>query len=165
MTYATAEHMNHIFNSLDREDLAFIKTMPVSIKKNYKGVNLFFTHYAHDSEGVIRDNYEEFTESRLNKIFDNAKSDVVFFGHIHNRKIIIDETGKSYVCLGASGCVKCDKTFYTYFEVHRENGDVNFDIYRVSVPFNRKKFDEKMRKEFLPDKSEYAKYTFGDDYK
>ena len=100
--------------------------------------------------------------SRLNKLFGEHECDVFFFGHIHNRKIIIDEHGKSYVCQGSSGCVKGDRTFYTYFEVQKEkNGDRHFDIRRINLPFNRKRFDEKMHAEPLPDKENYAKYTFG----
>jgi predicted phosphodiesterase len=161
MTYATIEHMNYVFNQLDRDDLRFIKTMPINIKINYQGFNILFTHYAHDSKGVIRDDYEEFTETRLNKMFGEHKCDVVFFGHIHGRKIIIDEAGKSFVCNGSSGCVKGDKTFYTYFDIHRADGDTNLDIYRVTVPFDRKKFETKMRQSQMPDKREYAPITFG----
>ena len=161
MTYATAEHMNYIFGQLDREDLAFMKTMPVDIKINYKGVNIFFTHYAHDENGIIRDDYEEFTEQRLYKLFGGHKCEIVFFGHVHNRLLMMNEYGKSYVCVGASGCVKSDKTFYTYFNAHKEGEDVNFDIYRVNVPFNRKKFEDKMKSVPLPDKKNYAPFTFG----
>jgi len=165
ITYASAAHMKYIFGQLDSEDFKFIKNdMPTTLKINYKGVNILFTHYAHDGNGVVRDDYEEFTESRLNKLFGEHKCDVVFFGHIHKRKIIIDETGKSYVCLGASGCVKGDKTFYTFFEVH-DGVERHFDIYRISVPFNRKKFDEKMAREALPGKEKYAPFTFGLEYK
>jgi len=165
MTYATAEHMHYIFNHLDREDLAFIKTMPVSIKINYKGFNIFFTHYAHNKEGVIRDDYEEFTEPRLHKFFDEYKCDVVFFGHVHNRKIIINEASQSFICQGSSGCRKNGETFYTYFDIHKEGGSANYDIYRVNVPFNRKKFVDKMKAAPLPDKENYAPFTFGIDFK
>ena len=164
MTYATPAHVKYIFSQLDNEDFRFIKNeMPVVIKINYKGIDILFTHYAHDADGVVRDDYEEFTESRLNNLFGDNKCDVVFFGHSHRRKIIIDESGKSYVCLGSSGCVKGDKTFYTFFDVH-DGVDRNFDFYRINVPFNRKKFDEKMMKEPLPGKEKYAPFTFGIDF-
>jgi predicted phosphodiesterase len=163
MTYASPEHMNYIFSTLERDNLRFIKTMPVSLKINYKGINILFTHYAHDKDGVISDDYEEFTESRLNKLFGGFNCDVVFFGHIHKRKIIIDENGKSFVCAGPSGCVKGEQTFFTYFEVHRDGDSVNFDIYRVNVPFNRKRFNEKMIAAPLPDKEKYSYYVFGMD--
>ena len=162
MTYASPEHIRYIFSSLDSDDLRFIKSMPVDIKINYKGFNILFTHYSHDENGVVRDDYDEITESRLFKLFGDKNCDVVFFGHVHQRKIIINESSKSYVCVGASGCVKGDKTFYTYFDICTDMGeDFNFDIYRVNIKYNRKKFEEKMELEPLPGKEEYAKYCFG----
>jgi len=162
MTYAGKAHMEYIFNSLDTDDIRFIKTMPTEIKINYKGFNLMFTHYSHDKNGVVRDDYDEFKESTLERLFGYGNSDVVFFGHLHSRKIIINEQGKSYICVGASGCVKGDHTFYTYFEVN-EHMDRNFDIYRINVKFNRKKFEEKMTNQDIPEKENYAKFTFGMD--
>lgn len=162
MTYVSPEHIRYIFSSLDNEDLRFIKSMPVENKINYKGFNVLFTHYSLDENGIVRDEYDEITESRLIKMFGDKNCDVVFFGHIHKRKIIIAEFGKSYVCTGSSGCVKSDKTFYTYFDVNDEMGeDLNFEIYRVNVKYNRKKFEERMMQEDLPGKEEYAKYCFG----
>ena len=163
LTYATDEHMNFIFNQLDKEDLGFIKTMPVSIKINYKGVNIFFTHYAHDKDGVVRDDYQEFTESQLNKLFGEYKSNIVFFAHVHKRKIIIDENVNGYICTGSSGCVQGDQTFYTIFDVVTGNGGIDFDVHKVRVPFNRKKFAEKLMASSLPDKENYAMPTFGID--
>ena len=164
LTFASAEHMRYIFSQLDREDIHFIKSMPTDVKINYKGVNILFTHYAHDENGVIRDDYDEFTEAQLNKLFGYSNCDVVFFGHIHKRKIIIEENGKSFICLGASGCVSGDKTFYTLFDTTHSHGtDSNFDIYRVNVRFNRKKFNEKMLSMPLPGKDKYARFCFGLD--
>lgn len=164
MTYAGIKHMEYVYHSLDNEDLRFIKTMPAEYKINYKGFNVLFTHYSLDEDGVVRDDYDEFTEAQLDKLFGNKKCDVVFFGHIHARKIIINESGKSYICHGSSGCVKGDKTFYTYFDVNQGLGeDKNFDIYRVNINFNRKKFEEKMTAQPIPEKQNFAKFCFGMD--
>ena len=160
MTYAGIKHMEYVFHALDNDDLRFIKTMPTEIKINYKGFNILFTHYSHDKDGVVRDDYDEFRESKLEKLFGYTNSDVVFFGHIHHRRIIIDEAGKSYVCLGSSGCVNGDQTFYTYFDVN-EGMEKNFDIYRVNVKFNRKRFEEKMIQDPIPEKIKFAKFCFG----
>ncbi|MCL2755492.1 MAG: metallophosphoesterase [Firmicutes bacterium] len=165
MTYAGIKHMEYIFHSLDNDDLRFIKSMPNEIKINYKGFNVLFTHYSLNEQGVVRDDYEEFTEAQLHKLFGDKNADIVFFGHIHSRKIIIDEHGKSYVCNGSSGCVKGDTTFYTYFDVNRAIGDEpNLDIYRVNIKFNRKKFDEKMKTQDIPEKLNFGKFCFGKDY-
>jgi len=161
-TYANAEHLKYIFASLDAEDLRFIKSLLVQIKINYKDVNIWFTHYYHNADGLVRDYYEEFTEDLLKEVFTDSKCDVVFFGHIRKRKIIIDEAGKSFVCCGSSGLVKGDKTFYTYFDISDDDNEArNFDIYRINVPFNRKRFEEKLNKEPLPMKEVYAEPCFG----
>ncbi|MCL2586811.1 MAG: metallophosphoesterase [Firmicutes bacterium] len=163
MTYAGIKHMEYIYHSLDNDDLRFIKTMPNEIKINFKGVNIIFVHYSLDEHGVVRDDYEEFSESQLEKLFGEKVFDIIFFGHIHRRKIIIDETGKSYVCNGASGCVKGDETFYTYFDVNDKMREKNYDIYRVNVKFNRRRFEEKMRILPIPEKVNFAKHCFGMD--
>jgi len=162
MTYAGIKHMEYIFHSLDNEDLRFIKSMPLEIKINYKGFNILFSHYSYDSDGVVRDDYDEFTESQLEKLFGDKNCDVVFFGHIHQRKIIINESGKSFICCGSSGCVKQEKTFYTYFDVTDDMGeDFNYDMYRVNIKHNRKRFEEKMAAAPIPEKIKFAKYCFG----
>jgi len=165
MTYAGIKHMEYIYHSLDNDDFRFIKTMAPEYKINYKGTNILFTHYSLDQDGVVRDDYDEFTESQLDKLFGDKKCDVVFFAHIHNRKIIINELGKSYICNGSSGCVKGDYTFYTYFDIKKDFGEeANFDIYRVNIPFNRKRFEEKMRAFDIPEKEVFAKFCFGIDF-
>ncbi|MCL2851007.1 MAG: metallophosphoesterase [Firmicutes bacterium] len=162
MTYAGIKHMEYIYKSLDNDDLRFIKTMPNEIKINFKGFNILFAHYAHDQSGVVRDDYDEFSESHLHGLFGDKNADVVFFGHIHSRKIIINEHSKSYICNGSSGCVKGDKTFYTYFDICDHHCvDLNFDIYRINVKYNRKRFEEKMRTLDIPEKQNFGKFCFG----
>ncbi|MCL2846196.1 MAG: metallophosphoesterase family protein [Firmicutes bacterium] len=166
MTYAGIKHMEYIYKSLDNDDLRFIKSMPHEYKISYKGFNVLFTHYSHDENGVVRDDYDEFTEAHLDRLFGVKNCDIVFFGHIHTRKIIINESGKSYVCNGSSGCVKGDKTFYTYFDVNHHicKEDSNLDIYRVNIKFNRKRFEEKMRTLPIPEKENFGKFCFGIDF-
>ena len=164
MTYAGIKHMEWVYHSLDNEDLRFIKTMQNEVKIHYKGFNVLFTHYSLDKDGVVRDDYDEFSESHLENLFGHKKSNVVFFGHIHTRKIIIDDLGKSYICNGSSGCVKGDTTFYTYFDVDDKIcDDLNLEIYRVNVKYNRKKFEEKIRNTDIPEKEKFAKFCFGMD--
>lgn len=161
-TYADKELIEKTFASLDREDLEFIAQMPLEIKINYKGANILFTHYCHDSNEKVLDTQIEFTEKDLQKHFKNKKCDVVFFGHLHKRKILIDEEKHSYILQGSSGCVKSDNTFYTLFDIIDNYGvDDNFNIYRVDVKFNRKKFVTKMQNADLPGKEVFAPFCFG----
>ena len=158
ISYAGTKHMEYIYKQLDDDDLRFIKSLPKSIKIKYKGQNVFFTHYSHNLNGVVKDDFKEFTESALDQLFGASDCDVVFFGHVHVRKIIINEVGKSYCCLGSSGCVTGNTTFYTLFDVNEFD---NLDIYKISVPFDRKEFEQKMKKDPIPEKARFGEYCFG----
>jgi predicted phosphodiesterase len=161
-TYAEKEHIEYIFNSLGKDDLEFIRSMPLERKTNYKGFKICFTHYSHDDKGKVREEHDDFSEYNMHKLFSYEDCNVVFFGHLHSRKIIIDAEKNSYILNGASGCVKGTNTFYTYFDINTSMGDdPNFDIYRVDIKFNRKKFEQKLRAAPLPGKEKYAPYCFG----
>ena len=98
----------------------------------------------------------------LNPNETNKNCDVIFFGHLHKRKILIDEEKHSYILQGSSGCVKSDNTFYTLFDIIDNYGiDDNFNIYRVDVKYNRKKFVAKMQSAKLPGKEVFAPFCFG----
>jgi predicted phosphodiesterase len=165
-TYADKEHVEYIFNSLDKDDTDFIRTFPLERKINYKGFKICFTHYSHDAKGKIREEHDDFSEQNMRKLFAYTDCNVVFFGHLHSRKIIIDEERNSYILNGSSGCVKGNKTFYTYFDINYSFGDdPNFDIYRVDIKFNRRKFEEKLKSTPLPYKEKYSPYCFGVEIK
>ncbi|MDR0975700.1 MAG: metallophosphoesterase [Christensenellaceae bacterium] len=164
MSFEGTKHMEDIRASLDNEALAFIKSLPLEIKTEYKGYKIAFTHYSHDKSGVVRDDYEEFSEPKLIKLFDYLGSDIVFFGHIHHRKIIIDASNKSFMCLGSSGCVHGDKTFWTYFDIKKSpDSDANLDFRRIMCKFNRKKFEKKVKESELANNEKFAKKFFNVD--
>jgi predicted phosphodiesterase len=161
-TYLSNEHIEYVFNSLDKDDLDFIRTMKLEEIINYKGFRIAFTHYAHNAAGAVREERDDFSERNLIKLFSYLDANVVFFGHIHSRKVIIDENGRSYICNGPSGCIKGNKTFYTYFDIKTGLGDdPNFDIYRVDIPFNRRKFIYKLEASNMPQKEHYMKFCYG----
>lgn len=162
LTYANKALIEKTFADLDQEDLDFIASMPIERKVKYKGVNILFTHYYHDEHGKVIDEQIEFGDKILQKFFESKKCDVIFFGHQHTRKILLDQEKRSYILQGSSGCVKTDHTFYTYFDVNNAYGDsVNYDIYRVDVKYNRKRFAAKMQAADLPGKEVFGEFCFG----
>jgi len=160
MCHGGLKHMEYIFHSLDNDDIKFIKSMPLERTLTYKGFKLYFAHYSHDDKGVVQEDFDYFREDLLDTLFAKKDCDAVFFGHIHERKLIIRTGAKSYFCLGSSGCVKGDTTHYTYFDIGANAKD-NFDIYRIDVKFNRSKFEKKMRETAIPEKEKFAKMCFG----
>jgi hypothetical protein len=136
--------------------------MPLFRVVDYKGWKLYFTHYSHDERGVVHEDMDFFREDLLDKYFAKIDCDVVFMGHLHERKIYIRQNRKSYFCLDASGFTRGDLTHWTYFEIGEREKD-NFDIYRVQVKYNRAKFEKKMRETEIPEKARFAKRYFGID--
>ncbi|MDR0462450.1 MAG: metallophosphoesterase [Christensenellaceae bacterium] len=165
MTHAGIKHMEYIYHSLDNEDIRFIKSMATERFLDFKGYRLCFTHYAHDNKGIVLEDFDDFSESGLEKMFASSDCDVVFFGHMHTHKLIINPAARSYYCLGTSGGVKGDKTFYTYFDIRAgQDNNYNFDSYRVVVRFNRKKFVQKMTELDMPEKANFSTRYFGIDF-
>jgi len=160
MSYAGIKHKEYIFHQLDNDDIRFIKSMPQSIKINYKGFNLYFSHYSRDNDGLVREDYEDFSEGTLEDLFGYTGADVVFFGHAHQHKIIINPSGRSFYSLGPSGCTHTDTTFYTFFDI-RDIETRNLLSYRIEIKFDRKKFVEKMLADPIPEKENFAKMFFG----
>jgi predicted phosphodiesterase len=165
MTHAGIKHMEYIYHSLDNEDIRFIKSMPLERTLDYKGYRLYFAHYAHDAKGLVLEDFDQFSEPVLDEIFAKCDADIVFFGHMHMHKLIINPAARSYYCLGASGATKSDKTFYTYFDI-RENADTNYnlDSYRIVVKYDRKKFESKMMDSDMPEKERFSERYFGIDF-
>jgi len=163
MTPAGIKHMEYIFRSLDNDDIRFIKSMPLELSVDYKGYKLHFAHYTHDENGVVLEDMDYFREDLLDKLFKDKDCDVAFLGHLHERKLYIRSTGRSYFCLDSSGCVYGDKTHYTYFDIGATEKN-NFDIYRHEVKFDRAKFDRKMHERPIPEKERFGKKYFGIDF-
>ena len=163
MTVGGIKHMEHIFHSLDNEDIEFIKNMPLERTLDFKGYKLYFAHYSYDEKGVLQEDMDIFREDVLDKLFAPKDCDVVFFGHIHARKLYIRSGQKSYFNLGSSGCVKGNVTNYTIFDVGRLF-DGNFNIYRVQVKFDRDKFEKKMQLANIPEKEFFGTKFFGIDF-
>lgn len=159
MTGAGLKHMEYIFNSLDNEDIKFIKSMPLTRTLDYKGYKILFTHYSHDENGVVNEDMDFFREDLLDKLFAQSDCDIVFMGHLHERKLYIRAHKKSYFCLDAAGFTKGDTTNYTYFDIGDNEPD-NYDIYRVKVKYDRGAFEKKMRELPIPEKALFSKKFF-----
>ena len=163
MTHSGLKHMEYIFNSLDNQDIAFIKSMPLSRTLDYKGFKLYFAHYSHDENGTVHEDMDYFREDLLDKLFEKNDFDVAFFGHLHERKLYIRSKGKSYFCLDSSGFAKGNYTNYTYFDIGAKEKN-NFDIYRIDVKYDRQKFVKKIIERPIPEKERFAKQFFGIEF-
>ena len=76
------------------------------------------------------------------------------FGHIHN-KFYFENGENKYYCLGSSGCVHNDKTFYNVIYVDNKIVEIKEKI----IKFDRDAFESSVQKVNYPEKQEiYNKF-------
>ena len=88
----------------------------------------------------------------------NMEFDYLFIGHEH-KAFEICEDEKKIVCLGSSGCVKDDKTFYSIIDID----DTGIKIDKKYLNFNRDELIEDIKRFKYPDVEVISKIFFGVD--
>lgn len=86
----------------------------------------------------------------------NMQFDHLFIGDEHKAFEIV-ENNKKIICIGSSGCVKDDKTFYTVVDI--ENDDIS--VNKKYLTFNRNELIEDINRFKYPDREIISKIFFG----
>lgn len=141
---------------ISKDDMKF----PLSKVIEVNGKKIAFQHY------MINGNTQEdsFPFSRISirniseveKYCRNMEFDYLFIGHEH-KAFEIMENNKRIVCLGSSGCVKDDKTFYTVIDIDNDKIDIN----KKYLIFNRNELIEDVKRYKYPDVEIISKIFFG----
>lgn len=117
--------------------------------------NVKFIHYQTDENGYILRPNDYPTIEYLDNIYNNIKQEYIVFGHSHVEHYNIGK--KHYYCLGSSGCVHTDETFYN--EITIDNGNVLFKKHYVK--YNREEFINIANKTDFPLKKFMCDVFFG----
>lgn len=133
---------------------------PLSKVIEINGKKIAFQHY------MINENTQEdtfpFMRISIRNISDveeyckNMQFDYLFIGHEHKAFEIV-ENNKKIICIGSSGCVKDDKTFYTAVDIKDDNISVN----KKYLTFNRDELIEDINRFTYPDREVISKIFFG----
>lgn len=133
---------------------------PLSKEINVNGKKLLFQHY------MLNENLEkapypfEVISIRnmkdLENYCENMNCDYMFVGHEH-RGFEVHKNNKHLVCIGSSGCVRDNKTFYTIVDI---SGD-NIKIIKKEVEFDREGFIRDLKAHKYPDQEFIAKVLLG----
>ncbi len=114
----------------------------------------YLCHYANKNGVFLRPKLEEVDIEYLKEIF-SEKYDYVFYGHNHEYSYLQSSKTK-YICLGSSGCVKDDNTFYTIVNI-----DDKIEINTKYIKYNRDKFIEDFNNANYPLKDILGEMFFG----
>lgn len=135
---------------------------PLSKEINVNGLKIIFQHYMLSKDTSI-DPYP-FETMSIKKIEDieeycrNMDCDYMFIGHEH-RAFEVHENNKHIICVGSSGCVRTNKTFYTIIDI--DNG--NISITKKEIEFDRNGFINDIKAYKYPDQEFITKVFLGID--
>ena len=148
-------HHKWIHDSLDGINFNYPLTKEIDIN----GKRLVFQHYMLSKDTSI-DPYpfETISIKNMKDIEDYCESmdyDYMFIGHEH-KHFIVEKNNKMIYCVGSSGCVKDNKTFYTVIDI-----DKDINISRVELEYDREGFINDLKSFKYPDQDMICKYFFG----
>jgi predicted phosphodiesterase len=153
------EHERWVNNTLSLEQLAFLKTCPLHIDILEDGKLFTFSHFLFDR------NNDKYPFLPLSVINDDIKTylkeiscDYLFFGHEHN-SFSLDNVRQVFTCVGSSGCVFSNVTFYTVIEIY----DDLVKVYKRYISYDRKAFEKSLKNIEYPDREFIAKSFFNVD--
>ena len=123
------------------------------------GKKFSFQHYML-SEDTSVDPYPFLTISikNMKDIEDycrNMEYDYLFIGHEH-KHFVVEKNGKMIYCVGSSGCVRDNKTFYTILDVGKD-----IKITRKELEFDREGLLKDIESYEYPDQKALKKGFFG----
>ena len=116
----------------------------------------YLCHYANKNGVFLRPRIEDINIEYLKDIF-GEKYDYVFYGHNHEN-LSLKSNKTEFLCLGSSGCVKDDNTFYTIVNI-----DNKIEISKKNIKYDRTKFLEDFNNVNYPLKNHLGEIFFGID--
>ena len=133
---------------------------PLSKEIDFNGKKMIFQHYMLSKDTSI-DPYPFETISIKNikdieEYCKNMNCDYMFIGHEH-RAFEVHENNKHIICVGSSGCVKTNKTFYTIIDTN--NGNVL--ITKKEIEFDRDSFINDIKSFKYPNQEFIVKILLG----
>ena len=121
-----------MYKEISRDNLEYLKTLPISITVEYEGVKILFVH---GSPKSVEEQLHRVDRELLDKYTSNLKEDVLVFGHTHEKIWYEYINNKLVVSAGCAGVSPCYIGGAEYVILNIEDGKievkpklVNYDI-------------------------------------
>ena len=129
---------------------------PLSIEKNINGKKVLFQHYVLSQDTSIDPfPFEDMNMDDIKEYCKTMDCDYLFIGHDHEA-FDVHENNKNIICVGSSGCVKTNKTFYTIIDT---NDDIT--VSKKELEFDRDEFIKDLKSNKYPNQEVIARVRFG----
>lgn len=145
-------------NVISKDDINF----PLSKVIELNGKKIAFQHYMlNKNTQEDKFPFERISIRNISDVEEYCKKmefDYLFIGHEH-KPFEICEDEKRIVCIGSSGCVKDDKTYYSIVDIN----DEGIKIEKKYLTFSRDELIEDIKSFKYPDVEVISKIFFGID--
>lgn len=154
MSIGEVNHNKWLINTLDKQDINKLREYTNSYELIINNKKFLFIHfflkddiYPYEHLSIYNNNFE--------KIVNNVNSDYVFYGHYHPGRY--DKiNNKELYCIGSSGCVHSDETFYYVID-----GNEEININKITLKYDRKSFINRVNSIDYPERNKIKKSFFG----
>ena len=157
------EHNNWVYSTLNEKYKKFLNNCPLKIEFKFSNYKITMQHFLFKKENLAYP-YEPIKvlyERDINEKIDNIDSNIIFIGHEHKAMKIIRNENKKLIDVGSSGCTKNEHTVYTILSLK----DNKLKIRKVSLFYDREKFERLFQDANYPEKKTVGKIFFGIDIK
>lgn len=151
------KHHEWEHNRLSKASVEFLKSLPYSKETVVDGKKISILHYAmNDDNRYIRFRFNP-SEGDLKHAFEGVDSDIIIYGHNHNRNIC--KSDKFYINVGSLGCPAQDKNIARYGILEINNGIVNFES--KELVYDSQIVVDKINEYNYPDADKIKTFFFG----
>ncbi len=160
MSEEEAAHHRWVHRQLGAEARGLVQQWPYQIAEEHEGLRMLFVHYGLTGPGqeyapVVR----HATAQDLDAIFDQAVSEIVFYGHNHEPS---NKTGRArYVNPGSLGCAS--EAIARYFVVNCAHG--HYELLQQAVPYDDRELFQAFETQDVPAREFICSTFFGGRFK
>lgn len=155
MSIGELSHNKWLIKTLDEQDINKLKKYKNSYELSINNKKFLFIHFFLKNEIYPYEHLSIFKSDKFEQIINNIDADYIFYGHFHPGRY--DEiSNKKLYCIGSSGCVNTDKTFY--YVIDSKQG---INIEKIELKYNRKAFVNRINNINYPEINEIKKSFFG----
>lgn len=147
MSFGEMEHHRWEHSLLSEESVAFLRSLTKRIDFESGGMSISVMHSCMDNNGHYSGSVQNPTESDLLTMFADVKSDIIIYGHDHDRNICRGD--RLYINVGSLGCPSRDHDIARAGVLNIEDGkagiepvDVRYDVDEVIRQINELNYPE-----------------------
>ncbi len=142
---------------LSQSSKDFLYGLPYEKSIIVEGRKISIMHYAMDDDHKYINFDLNTDESDLKKIFKNVKSDIILYGHNHNRNIC--KSDKLYINVGSLGCPAGDKNIARFGILKITKDDVS--VIPADIKYNADIVVDKINEYNFPAAGEIKAFFYG----